>query len=193
MSNIDVSKKLFEAQDPDERIILVVRKHKLVLATSFIGAILISIIILVFYFLMTQTEIFATEQAQAIAVVIISLAFLYVLLFSFSAWLIKYLDILILTSKRLVVISQNGLFRRSISTLDLSTIQDVAVDQKGIFETFLNFGKVTVQTAGEMPNFVYKGVGKPCEIQDAVMDAKELYINHQNNISSNIIRDSQNP
>lgn len=171
-----INKKYFEAQDPDEKVLVTVRKHKLVLAAPFIGAFFLVLVLTVLLTLMFKANILASELAKAVAVAVSSLAFLYILLYSFIAWLIKYLDILILTSKRLVIIGQNGLFKRSISTLDLPTIQDVAVDQKGVIQTFLNFGKITVQTAGEMPNFVYTGVSRPCEIQDAVMDAKELYI-----------------
>lgn len=168
--------KYFESQDPNEKIELVIRKHKLVLAMPFIFAGVIIFFIFVLYFLALFINGLESEVVRALVWTAISLTIPFVILFSFMVWLIKYLDILILTNKRLVVIRQDGLFRRGVSVLDLGTIQDVSAKQHGVLQTFFGFGKVNVQTAGEAPNFVYSGAAEPAKIQDKIIEAKQAVL-----------------
>lgn len=187
-------KKFFESQDPDERIILVVRKHFLVLASPFILGGLGAVLILAALFGLNLWDVFKeSEVAKAIAYSFCFVVLLFLTLFSFLTWLVKYLDILVLTNKHFAVIRQDGIFKRAVSVLDLAVIQDVSVKEYGIFQTVLDFGKIDVQTAGETPNFAYNGVGKPSKIQDAIMDAKEYYVKNNAGISSQIINDSIAP
>lgn len=164
--------KYFDSQDPDEDIILVVRKHYLVLSSPFAVGFLMIISIIALYFMVNYQGFLTNRSAELGAILTIFTGIIYTILFSFKGWLIKYLDILVLTTKHLVVIRQDGLFRRGVSVLDLSTIQDVAIRQHGVIQTIFGFGKIDVQTAGEAPNFTYSGVGNPGSIQDAIMDAK---------------------
>ncbi|MDD3480950.1 MAG: PH domain-containing protein [Patescibacteria group bacterium] len=182
--------KYFESQDKDENVILVVRKHKLVLSMSFLVAAIIILFSLGLYIAAASQNILENNTLRAAIITIISVIYLFSLLYSFMIWLIKYLDILILTNKHLVIVRQDGLFKRGTSILDLSTIQDVCTRQSGVLQTVLNFGKIDIQTAGETPNFTYSGVGSPASIQDAVMDAKELYVKKDTNISSAVVTDS---
>lgn len=168
--------KYFESQDPDENIILIVRKHPLVLASPFIMGTVMAISVITLYSLFLLMNVIMDGLVRAVFIWLVFVTLLYIPLLSFKAWLIKYLDILILSSKHLVVIQQDGLFKRGVSVLDLGTIQDVAIRQHGILQTLFGFGKIDVQTAGEAPNFVYSGVGNPATIQDAIMDAKEAYL-----------------
>lgn len=184
------SYKLFESQDKDENVILVVRKHKLVLSLSFLVAAIIIVFSVGLYAVASSQNILTNDTVRATVITVISLIFIFSLLYSFMIWLIKYLDILILTNKHLVIIRQDGLFKRSTSILDLSTIQDVCTKQNGVIQTVLNFGKIDIQTAGETPNFAYSGVGSPSAIQDAIMDAKELYVRKDTNISSSVVTES---
>lgn len=167
--------KYFDSQDSDENIILVVRKHYLVLSSPFAVGVLMIISIIALYFIVNYQGFLTNRPAELGAILATFAGIIYTILFSFKGWLIKYLDILVLTTKHLVVIRQDGLFRRGVSVLDLSTIQDVAIRQHGVIQTIFGFGKIDVQTAGEAPNFTYSGVGNPGSIQDAIMDAKENF------------------
>lgn len=180
----DKKEKYFESQDPDESVILIVRKHPFVLASPFLAGFMIVIAVLLLYLVLVSLNFLNLDSFRIIVELIIFLIIIYTLLYSFKGWLIKYLDILVLTSKHLVVIRQDGLFKRSVSVLDLSTIQDVAVKQHGILQTLIGFGKINVQTAGEAPNFVYSGVGSPGNIQDAVMGAKDSFTKKNHGLKS---------
>lgn len=188
----DEYRKFFDSQDPDEKVILVVRKHPYLLSLPFLTIVMLWLISVAVYLFFSSQNFFGEEIVKVILVTIISLTLVYGVLLSFIGWLLKYLDILILTNKHLVVVRQNGLFNRGMSVLDLSTIQDVSIEQRGPLETFLKYGKLIVQTAGEVPQFVYTGPKNIEKIQDAIMDAKHQFIEGDrhpsgNGVSSNII------
>ena len=74
-------KKSFDSQDPDENIILVVRKHGIVLASPFIVAGIFILIIFTLYGVIEFTDIIKNELARAVALTVVSLLVLFTLLF----------------------------------------------------------------------------------------------------------------
>jgi len=97
-----------------------------------------------------------------------SLYYLYILLFFFNAFLDYYLDVWIVTTKRIINIEQKGLFNRVIAEHELDKIQDVTGEQKGFFATIFSFGDVLVQTAGEVPMFIFRQVDNPFEVAKTI-------------------------
>lgn len=80
------------------------------------------------------------------------------------------LDYWIVTDERIIDNKQNGFFDRTISELDLSSIQDIKVTLTGLIPTFLNFGYVEVQTAARDKHFIFEDVPAPQDVKDIVMD-----------------------
>lgn len=80
------------------------------------------------------------------------------------------LDYWIVTDERIIDNKQNGFFDRTISELDLSSIQDIKVTLTGLLPTFLNFGYVEVQTAARDKHFIFEDVPRPQDIKDIVME-----------------------
>lgn len=174
--------KYFDSQEADEEIILVVRRHWLALnAPFFLGAVLTFFGLLLFIIVRNNNFFTLSPFWASIESIIGGMLFIFLLAFVFTSWMLNYLDILILTSKRIVVIEQNTLFSRKVSVLDLDSIQDVSITEKGFFETILGMGAVFIQTAGEMPNFQYKHIANPDDVQMYVLKAKEAHI--QKNIN----------
>ncbi len=61
----------------------------------------------------------------------------------------------IVTSDSLTQISQVSLFSRQSSQLSLHNLEDVTVQQNGIFQSSFNFGTLRAETAGERSKFVF--------------------------------------
>lgn len=101
------------------------------------------------------------------------LAFL-TLLFSFVGFLDYYLDVWMLTNERVVEIEQTSLFGREINELHLHNIQDVSSRVRGFLETFLDYGTILVQTAGEVELFEFKYMPHPYEVEKTVLQLKRL-------------------
>ena len=61
-----------------------------------------------------------------------------------------------------------------LKTFPFANIQDVTIEQRGVLETLLNFGTVTVQTAGPTTkNMVVVGVARPNAVRDVIVREAE--------------------
>jgi hypothetical protein len=88
---------------------------------------------------------------------------------AFYSWTVWVLDIWIVTDRKFVDIEQKTLFHRQVSTLTLEKVQDVTVQVDGIFATWLDFGTVTVQTAGQEREFVIHGIRRPYKFKEILL------------------------
>ena len=98
------------------------------------------------------------------------LLFLWIALF--VGWTNYYLDILILTDKKVIDIEQKSLFHREVSSFPLEKVQDVTVNVRGIIATFLKFGDVHVQTAGESRDFILRAAKNPFAVKEKILEAQ---------------------
>jgi len=154
----------------DETLVIVVRRHWWTLLAP-------TVILFFFLALPGALTTFLPQEwpsAPALASPIFKFAaaiyFLTLLLFSFLLWMEYYLDVWIVTTLRIIDIDQKSLFHRVVSEIPLSRIQNVTIDINGIIETFLKFGDVTVETAGELGNFTAVAVPLPYAIKDAILE-----------------------
>jgi len=93
----------------------------------------------------------------------------------FMIWTEYYLDIWLVTDQKLVSVDQAGIFSRQISTVQLNKVQDVTVEVRGIIATFLRYGDVKIQTAGEEREFVIRKVANPSDVELVINRAIEEY------------------
>lgn len=79
-----------------------------------------------------------------------------------------FLDMWIVTNERIINIEQRGLFARSVSEMRLNQVQDITSHTQGFLETFLTYGDVTIQTAGEKLQFHFKNIDNPDDVKLAI-------------------------
>ncbi|MEY2702541.1 MAG: hypothetical protein RLY43_1174, partial [Bacteroidota bacterium] len=94
---------------------------------------------------------------------------------SFFIWTDYYLDVWIITNKNLIDVEQIGVFHREISTTRLARIQDINSEVKGLFQTFLNFGNLSIQTAGSDMVFKIVGIDNPIQVRENLEKAISQY------------------
>jgi hypothetical protein len=173
--------KYFVSQQDDEEVLLIIRKHWTILLKPFlIGLVLMILAVIIITLLETYGSQYTVGIGNTIFILISSLVFLFTVLYVFTAWLISYLNIIILTSEHLVEIEQSALFNRKISELSLDCVEDVSASQHGFLKTMFHFGDILVQTAGTMPNFEFRGIGYPYESAQKIMEAQEFYSRRKN-------------
>ncbi len=80
-----------------------------------------------------------------------------------------YLDVLVVTNRRIIDIEQKGLFARTVSSVRFDRIQDITVEVHGLLPTLLRFGTVRIQTAGEEKEFVMRNLHEPYAVKDFIM------------------------
>ena len=85
----------------------------------------------------------------------------------------------IVTNEEVQQIIQTGLFHRRHSRLGLANVEDVTFVQKGVFATMLNYGELSVETAGEQANFKFRYCPEPAKCSKAIMDARERFFKEQ--------------
>jgi hypothetical protein len=164
----------FPGQEPNERILLVLRRHWYVVFVRVVAfafaAFLPGVLLLVASVRGYPYIVDPTSLPSILGVLGLATYELLVWVFFYVTWLDYELDIFIVTDERIVNIAQNGLFHRTVSEQRLFRVQDVTSEVKGIVPTFLRFGTVYVQTAGEKTHFVFRNVPNPDAVAKVILD-----------------------
>jgi uncharacterized membrane protein YdbT with pleckstrin-like domain len=107
--------------------------------------------------------------------VVVGTVFWYVASFGFflTVFLQWYFNIFIVTDKRIIDIDFLYLLYKKFAEAQLFRIQDVSFRTGGIMATMFNFGDVLIQTAGELPNFVFEKVPRPSDVVHIISDLTE--------------------
>ncbi len=98
----------------------------------------------------------------------------------FVQWTDYYLDVWIVTNKRVIDIEQKGVFNFEVSTFRLEQIQDISIEINGIIASFLKFGTIHIHTAGESPNLTIRDAARPIEVKEALMRAHGAVMDARN-------------
>lgn len=122
------------------------------------------------WFVLRHVDVVLGEVFSIISTLVLFSYYLIILVLFYRSFLDYYLDIWIVTNKRIINIEQQDLFHRTISEVRLSKVQDVTSESKGFFPTFFDYGQVYVQSAGETPRIIFEEVPKPQYIAKVVGD-----------------------
>ncbi|MCL5410947.1 MAG: PH domain-containing protein [Patescibacteria group bacterium] len=183
-------KKLFPAQEESEKVFLLVRRHWFTYAIFWFFSFLMlvpSAGVLAYWFYNPDISSFV-GNIIILGESAYSLSVLAVLLYGFVDY---YLDIYIVTDRRLVDIKQNGFFHREISELYLREVQDVKAKVDGFFPTTLHYGQVIIQTAGEIENFIFDSVPHPYAISKKIIDLHEMSVRRRPNDKKKTLKNEQ--
>lgn len=163
----------FPGMHADEQLLMLQRKHWSVLVHKLFRYVMLIVIPLLIFAGLGWFGVSVTINTENLSGVLLVLgASLYVLLLwmlFFHDWLDYYLDALIITNERVVRIEQKGLFNRTVADLTLDRIQDVTVETKGFVPTFLRYGSLHLQSAGERERFVFSDIPDPEQVKAEIL------------------------
>ena len=149
-----MAEKYFEDQFDDEEMLLLFRKHPVVMRRAIIVA-SVALLIGVLPALVWPTYLVFFGGLAG--------GFILAFIVMFYAWIGWYFSVYIVTDQRFIQISQKGLFRRSMVDIGLDKIQIISYEIRGFQESLLGFGTIVVQTyVGEL---VIHEVHHPRKIQ----------------------------
>ena len=173
--------KLFPSQDEDEKIFLVVRAHWFVLFLKIIVWLFFVAALLLFNFYAPDTlpGLF-TGRAELITSLFVQIYTLFLVVSLFLIWLLWYLNIQVVTDRRIVDVDQVGLFSHVVSELHIENIEDVTSETNGLFGHLFGYGMVYVQTAGTKGNFEFDNVPDPGLINKLLLDLYEKVADKNN-------------
>lgn len=160
---------------PDEKTVLFLRRHwvgviRLAGITLIAGIAPLALRFMLGY---TAPELITATGSDAITTVFFSVYYLAVLTFFFQEFIDYYLDTWIVTTERIVSIEQHGLFNRVSSEMHLPLIQDSSAEIRGFLKTFLDYGDVFIQSAGEAQRFIFKNVPHPERVRITILRLAE--------------------
>lgn len=164
--------------DPDERIIRIVHRHWIDLVPSLaVSTVLFALVLFASY----EYGLHSADLPIPSGLVFLLLGLILGLavLFLFVGIFVFRRNILILTNLHLAQVEQIGLFNRRVSQLGLAMVQDVTGTRPGILATVLDFGEVTVQTAGEQEKFIFHHAPHPDQLADECLQTHELCLREQ--------------
>lgn len=160
---------------PDEHIVFFLRRHPITMISLIAGYLfLMGAPFAVILYVQTMQPLWLESQTTVLLFVLGgSLFFLFAWLFLFQAFMDFYLDIWIVTNRRILNIEQTGLFSRTISELRLYRIQDVTSTINGFLHTMFNFGNVEIQSAGEKTRFCFEEIRDPNHVSKTILELAE--------------------
>lgn len=165
--------------EPNEEILATVRKHWFVIFSELIGVllmVLLPIFFLIIFGLNHQLDEYSTIHQNYIqlAAFMLVIWLLLAILTGFTIWTHYYLDLWLITDRRIIVIDQVHFFNRKVSSFRLERLQDIKVVINGIIPTFLNFGTLHAHTAGNTEeNFTTTGLPDPRNLQAIIQKATD--------------------
>jgi hypothetical protein len=166
--------------EPDEQVLKVVRKHWFIILTELLATLLV--ILTPFFFLgffilfpeiITMSDNFLVENAKHITFGTL-LWIMGCILAGFATWTHYYLDLWVITDRRIILVDQVGFFNRNVSIFRLERLQDIEFYIKGLLPTLLNFGTIKAQTASAFEsNFQTAGLPDPRHLQSLIQKASD--------------------
>lgn len=163
--------------DSDETIVREVRKH---IFTFLLHVLLLIILLIVPLFPTPSITAFLTEAAERGGTLFAIFYLLWILILwviFFFKWTNYYLDVWVITNKRVFDIDQKGMFNRTTSVFRLERIEDITVEVHGVLPTLLKYGDVHIHTAGTHDvgsgrgsDITIRGARHPLEVKRIIMN-----------------------
>ena len=157
--NSHMAQKYFADQFDDEEVLFVFRKHPIVMRKGLILGLLAMLVGTLPVFVEPSYSVYFT--GLGVGTVVGSLLFL-------PSWISWYFSVFIVTDKRLIQITQKGLFNRSVIDMGLNQIQMVNYQVAGLQETLLGFGTIMMQTF--VGDLLIHEIHHPAKIQKKLLE-----------------------
>ncbi len=153
----------FDGQEPEEKIILLLRQHPIVNVKWFSLVIIMAIVPL----LLGGVPLLKDFPARFYLASII-LWYLLTIAFAVEQSLAWLFNIGIITTNQAIDIDFFSLTNKRITEAEINKIQDVTSRFGGILQTFFNYGSVYIQTAGEKPELEFVNIPNPTLVADVI-------------------------
>ncbi|HKC14663.1 MAG TPA: hypothetical protein VKC89_01720 [Patescibacteria group bacterium] len=152
----------FEDKEPDEKILLFLRRH-FITNLSWLGLSLVLAIIPFILIILRDNLSFFTFMNLPLRYLTFFTIFYYLLIFTyvFVKYITWYFNIGLITNKRVIDIDFSGLIYTNVAATKISLVQDASYSQVGVVRAFCGYADVLVQTAGSLDNFLFEGVPHP--------------------------------
>ncbi len=98
---------------------------------------------------------------------------LFAWMFAWWKWTDHFLDVIVITNKRIFEVKQNGFFNREITSFSFDKIQNTRVTQSGLLASLLNYGDLLIETAGETENLSLTMIPDPQTLKTYINELQD--------------------
>jgi hypothetical protein len=159
---------------PGEKVLFELKRHPIGIITIYImtGFVLVALGVITFG---VAPDLISSAGSQAISVGGLLYFFfaLLCLMFNLIATIVYWGNRWVLTDDSITQITQTSLFHKESSSLALESLEDVTVDQHGIFPHIFNYGMLKAETAGQRSNFHFSYTPNPNYYAKKILEAHE--------------------
>ncbi len=157
----------FFDKDPDEKVILIVRRHPI----TNIKWIVISVFMLILPFVLNGFSVFSFLPYKFYFAAILGW-YLLTLAFVFENFLSWFFNVNIVTNKRVIDVDFVNLVYREVSDAEFGQIQDVTVKVGSVIRTLFDFGDIFIQTAAEIPEIEFEAIPHPDRVDKILRELR---------------------
>jgi uncharacterized membrane protein YdbT with pleckstrin-like domain len=161
----------FDGEDPDETVLLVLRKHFVTNIPWFLLFVFLLNLPDLLYLLIKFNGFDSWELIPlSYRFVLSTFWFVFTFGFFFVSFLTWYFTVNIVSSRRVVDIDFIGFINRRFSEALLTNIQDLTNEVSGAVQIVFHYGTLLIQTAGEKQEIEFDDIPDPAGAQDFISD-----------------------
>ena len=149
----------FINKDPQERVVLFLRRHPI----TNLPWICMTFVILILPSFLTVMPFFEILPPR-MGVLAILVWYLFSIAYIFEKFLDWFFSVNIVTDERIFDVDFFNLAYRKMTDANIDQIQDVTVQIGGGVRTMFNFGDVLIQTAAEVPEIEFQAIPQPDKV-----------------------------
>lgn len=168
----------FEGQDPNEKILLLLRAHPITNLKWIIAAVLLALTPFLVPLVFSQLNLGLPPIPSTFNLVFLLINYLLVVTVILEGFLYWYFNVYIVTDKNIVDVDFHSILFKNIDVAPLRNIEDTSSSMGGLLSSLFHYGDVSVQTAGAAKNIDLTSVPRPHHVADFILDeAHKLYGN----------------
>ncbi len=159
----------------DEKVEMVLRRHGVIMLFDvLLFLLLLAVPIVVESFLSREfASLLVGPVSKPLLFCLGSIYYFYIWVYFFATFIDYWLDVWIVTDRRIVSLEQKGTFSRRSSEQQLYRIQDVTSAVTGFLPTILRYGDVVAQSAGTVQNTQLQQIAHPDAVARRIMELVE--------------------
>lgn len=160
----------FETQEEKEHVVLFLRQHMIVNLTWIALAVVMVFAPTVILPFLVRTLLGQLHVPQGYVIVGTLGWYLGTFGFILASFIDWFFNIYIVTNERIVDIDFFHLLYKHFTQAEIYRIQEISYTTGGIVATFFNYGRVVIQTAGDMPNLEFDRVPNPEKVVSIIRE-----------------------
>lgn len=161
-----------------EKILRTIHKHEITFLDDIFAIIIFIALPIIFAFIFIiipkdYTDNFFSGDTNTGIIFIAVTWLLFAWISAWRRWTNHFLNVIVITDKRIFEVVQKGFFHREITSIGIDKIQNTRVTQSGFLASALNYGDVFIETAGELDNLDLKTIPNPNEVKKFINELQD--------------------